>query len=214
MMRTRPTVLTTVLLAVILLAGPARPAEQPSPTRLLTLKEAIAETLANHPLRQAALEQQLAAEATSAAAGADLLPKLSTSYSYFRLHNQPYFRIDPVGKIPYSDKDVNIWSIRAVQPLFTGFRLTTRKKMAGLELKGKELAREQITLDLVKNTKLAYYQIFLAQKHLLVAEKTLGDLKRHESDTLALYNQGIVAYNDLLQARVALAQARRLEEGA
>ena len=215
-MRARLTILTIILLAGSLLSGskPAATAERPPQTRLLTLETAISETLANHPLRQAALEQQLAAKAAHTAVTAELLPRLSTSYYYFRLHDQPYFRINPVGKVPYSDKDVNIWSIQAVQPLFTGLRLTTRSKMAGLELEGKKLAREQLSLDLVKNTKLAYYQIFLAQKHLLVARKTVSDLKLHESDTLALYKQGIVAYNDLLQARVALAQARRLEQGA
>lgn len=215
-MKYRLIILITFALCWALLppSSPAAAADKQSSSRLLTLETAIQETLANHPLRQAALEQQLAAKASSSAAKADLLPKLTTSYSYFRLNSQPYFRINPVGKIPYSDKDVNIWSIRAVQPLFTGLRLTTRNKMAGLELKGKKLAREQLSLDLVKNTKLAYYQIFLAQKHLMVAGKTVSDLTQHEADTVALYQQGIVAYNDLLQARVALAQARRLEEGA
>jgi outer membrane protein TolC len=214
-MRHRQTILIILTACGLLFCGPGPAAAVAQPaTPVLSLETAIEQTLANHPLRQAALEQQLAAKATSTAAKADLLPKLSTSYSYFRLHNQPYFRIHPVGKIPYSDKDVNVWSIQAVQPLFTGFQLTTRNQMAGLELKGKELARKQLSLDLIKNAKLAYYQIFLAQKHLQVARKTVGDLKLHETDTQALYEQGIVAYNDLLQARVALAQARRLEEGA
>ncbi|NPA24832.1 MAG: TolC family protein [Deltaproteobacteria bacterium] len=196
-----------LLLLLWLLPGAATGAQ-------LSLDEAIQATLRNHPLQQAALEKQLAAEAAASAASANLLPKFNASYSYFHLRDKPYGIFGPAGKIGLGDDDIFTWRISAVQPLFTGFALTTRKKMARLELRGRKLAREQLQLDLVKNAKLAYYQIYLAEKHLQVAAKTVTNLKAHEEDAAALYKEGIVAYNDLLQARVALAEARRQQEMA
>jgi len=180
---------------------------------LLTLDEAIHATLANHPLRQAAREKQAAAEAGLKAARADLLPKLATSYSYYHLNDKPYGVFGPVT-LPIGDDDINTWRITATQPLFTGLALTTRKKMAGLDLKGEKLADEQLCLDLVKNTKLAYYRIFLARRHFQVAEQAVKNLQSHERDAQALYDHGLVAYNDLLQARVARAQALTRREQA
>ncbi len=201
-------------LALLLQHLPAAVAGEQATYPQLSLDEAIQATLENHPLQQAVLEKQLAAEAAASAAGADLLPKLNASYSYFHLRDKPYGIFGPAGKITINDDDAYTWKVSAVQPLFTVFALTTRKKMARLELRNRELAREQLSLDLVKNAKLAYYQIFLAQKHLQVARKTVTNLEAHESDAAALYREGIVAYNDLLQARVALAQARRQREKA
>ncbi len=187
-------------------AGPA-PAAQ-----VLTLDAAIQEALSNYPLLQAAREKQLQALAAVKEANADLLPKVSTSYSYFRLHSKPYGIFGPAGKIYIGDEDVNTWRISAVQPLFTGFALTTRKKMAGLEVCGRELAEEQLAMDVVKNVKIAYYRIFLARERLAVARQQVENLAAHEHDTVSLYGQGMVPYNDLLQARVALAQARQYQE--
>ncbi len=181
---------------------------------VLTLETAIQEALKNYPLLQAAAEQQHQAEETAKAATADLLPKLSTSYTYYRLNDKPYGIFGPAGKIYIGDQDDHTWKINAVQPLFTGFALTTRKKMAGLEVAGKELAREQAVLDLVKNVKVAYYRIVLARKRLQVARQMVDNLTAHEHDTEILYHQGMIAYNDLLQARVARSQARLQQEKA
>ena len=191
-------------------------AKEPAKTNelpLLTLDEAIRATLANHPLRQAARQKQEAAAAGLGAAKAEMLPKFSTSYSYYHLNDKPYGVFGPVT-LPIGDDDINTWRITATQPLFTGFALVTRKQMAGLDLKGEKLADEQLCLDLVKNTKLAYYRIFLARRHLQVAEQTVKNLSAHEHDAQALYQHGLVAYNDLLQARVARAQALTLRERA
>ncbi len=191
---------------------PLAPAEKETEKGpLLTLDDAVRATLNNHPLRRAAREKQAAAQAGFQAASADLLPKLKASYSYFHLNDKPYGVFGPVT-LPIGDDDIHTWKVTATQPLFTGFALITRKQMAGLDLEGEKLADEQLCLDLVKNTKLAYYRIFLALKHYQVAKQTVANLKAHEHDAEALHRHGMVAYNDLLQARVARAQAETLKE--
>ena len=190
----------------------AQAADKQPDTIVLTLETAVQEALKNYPLLQAATEQQQQAEETAKAAAADLLPKLSTSYSYYRLNDKPYGIFGPAGKIYIADQDDHTWKISAVQPLFTGFALTSKKKMAGLEAEGKELARKQAVLDLVKNVKVAYYRIILARKRLQVARQMVDNLTAHEHDTEILYRQGMIAYNDLLQAKVARSQTHLQQE--
>ncbi|MBN2332744.1 MAG: TolC family protein [Deltaproteobacteria bacterium] len=198
----------SVLLIVCLLWPPAIWGQDGEPAGVLTLEQAIDEALANHPLIEAALEMRLEAEAGGKSAAADLLPKISTSYSYNRLHNEPYATFGP-GSFIISDDDVFTWDVTAVQPLFTGFALTTRKKIAGLESAGREVERQQVMLEVVQNVKVAYARILLARRQLAVAGQEVENLSAHLRDAGYLYDQGMIAYNDLLQSQVALAQAQQ-----
>ncbi|MBW1644748.1 MAG: TolC family protein [Deltaproteobacteria bacterium] len=210
--RALPLLLLLAAMFCLVPAAPLRAASPPAAPTVLTLDAAIGEALRNYPLLQAAMEKQLQAEEAAREVSTDLLPKLNTSYSYFRLHSKPYGFFGPAGKIYIGDDDVNTWRISAVQPLFTGFALTTRKKMAGLEITGRQLEKEQLAMDVVKNVKVAYYRVFLARERLAVAQQQVKNLAAHEHDTVSLYQQGMIPYNDLLQARVALAQARQYRE--
>ncbi|MCD6388742.1 MAG: TolC family protein [Desulfobulbaceae bacterium] len=195
----------TSWLALPAVAAERAPTVQKAET--FSLEQAIDRVLANNPLISAALEKKHQAEAGECCARADLLPKFSTSYSYYRLHDQPYGFFGPAGKIMIGDKDDYKWDITAVQPLFTGLALTTRRKIAELEISGRELEKEQLILELVKKTKVAYARILLARRQLEVAAKEAENLAAHVKDAEYLYDQGVIAYNDLLQSRVALSQA-------
>lgn len=208
-----------VLCLALLISGltgwlvlPAVAAERTSAvqrTATFNLEQVIDRVLANNPLISAALERKYQAEAGERSARADLFPKLSSSYSYYRLHNQPYGFFGPAGKIMIGDDDDYTWNITAVQPLFTGLALTTRRKIAELEISGRELEKEQLILELIKKTKVAYARILLARRQLEVANKEVKNLVAHVRDAEYLYAQGIIAYNDLLQSQVALSQARQ-----
>jgi outer membrane protein TolC len=181
------------------------PAGQKNET--LNLEQVIDLVLANNPLISAVLERKHQAEAGERSVRADLFPKLSTSYFYYHLHDQPYGFFGPAGKIMIGDDDDHTWNITVVQPLFTGLALTTRRKIAELEISGRELEKEQLILELVKKTKVAYARILLARRQFEVADKEAENLAAHVKDAEYLYEQGIIAYNDLLQSRVALSQA-------
>ncbi|MCK4377821.1 MAG: TolC family protein [Deltaproteobacteria bacterium] len=186
-------------------AAERTPAVQKAET--LNLEQVIDRVLANNPLISAALARKHQSEAGERSARADLLPKLSTSYAYYHLHAQPYGIFGPAGKIMIGDDNDHTWNITAVQPLFTGLALTTRRKIAELEISGRELEKEQLILELIKKTKVSYARILLARRQLEVAGKEAENLAAHVKDAEYLYDQGIIAYNDLLQSRVALSQA-------
>lgn len=214
-MRIKYVVLSMVLLMSGLtgwLALPAMAAEQTPAVQkaeTLSLEQAIDRVLAHNPLISAALEKKHQAEAGERSARADLFPKLSTSYSYYHLHDQPYGYFGPAGKILIGDDDDHAWNVTAVQPLFTGLALTTRRKIAELEISGRELEKEQLILELIKKTKVSYANILLARRQLEIADKETENLASHVKDAEYLYDQGIIAYNDLLQSRVALSQAQQ-----
>ncbi|MEJ5301636.1 MAG: TolC family protein [Thermodesulforhabdaceae bacterium] len=174
----------------------------------LTLQEAISEALKNNTLIQEALEREKAAVWEEKSARADLLPKVSLSYEYVRLKEDPYaiFSNMKVGVGPLNNYS---WNATVTQPVFTGFALETKKKIAELGITSRTFDRERAMLDVVKMTKVAYFRVLLAEKYLRVAEEQEAQLKAHLNDAKAFYEQGLIPQNDLLKSEVAYARAQQ-----
>ena len=83
----------------------------------LTLKEAIQIATTNNYVIKETIEKQRAALEAEKSATADLLPKLSASYSYMRLKHSPYAVFSyselPIGsqKVNVGDKDNYGWDV-------------------------------------------------------------------------------------------------------
>ncbi|NVM20445.1 MAG: TolC family protein [Desulfobacterales bacterium] len=171
-----------------------------------TLQRAIEIAIANNTLIREAIENQKAAIAGRKSAVADFLPKASATYSYTGLKETPYMKTGGVERV-IGDKDQYHWDVTLSQPLFTGFALSTKYKMAKLGIDIKIAEKEQAVLDVVKQVKAAYFNILLTKKFLLVADEAVRQLKSHVSDAEKFYEQGMIPYNDLLKSKVALADA-------
>jgi len=131
------------------------------------------------------IEEQRAALEAEKSATADLLPKLSASYSYMRLKHSPYAVFSyselPIGpqKVNIGDKDNYGWDVTMTQPLFTGFALITKRKIAQLGVEISKVEHEQAILDITKQVKIAYYRILLAKRLVDVAEEEVRQLEAH-----------------------------------
>ena len=77
--------------------------------------------------------------------------------------------------------------------------------MAKLGVDIKDAEKEQAILDVVKQVKAAYFNILFTKKFLLVADEAVNQVESHVRDTEKFYEQGMIAYNDLLKPKVALA---------
>ncbi|BBO84319.1 protein CyaE [Desulfosarcina ovata subsp. sediminis] len=209
---------------VILLAGvlcsawamAAEPVPQP-----LSMNRAVALAAANNRLVREAIQNGRAAEAAYRSARADLFAKASAGYSYTRFKEQPYMWVEGytvdtnLGTITglrnyqktTSDKDLVEWNLTLTQPLFTGFALTTRLKMAELGMKSSQVEETIAVQDVVKQAKLAVINVLLAEKLLTVAVETEKSIAAHARNAENFYDQGLIPYNDQLQANVALADA-------
>jgi outer membrane protein TolC len=196
--------LTTIIILFIFLTSITATAEPLD--NILTLDMAIERAIANNNLIKEAIEKQRAAVQEHKSASADMLPKLSASYSYTRLKDAPYAVFGP-SRVTISDRDNFHWDITVTQPIFTGFALSTKKKIAELGVKIGEIEKEQAILDVIKEVKTAYFNILLAGKFLMVAREAVKQLEAHVKDAENFYREGLIAYNDLLKSKVALASA-------
>lgn len=177
-------------------------AEENVDKKLISLDDAITTAVCNNTLITSVIEGRKAAVQGMKSARADFLPKATAGYSYTRLHRTP----SSLG-IPVGSKDNFAFNFDIDQPLFTGFALSTTYKMAKLGIDIKDIEKEQAVFDVVKEVKLAYYNILLSKKFYEVADKSVLNLQSHTKDAKAFYDQGLIPYNDLLEAQVALANA-------
>ncbi len=220
------------VLLVSLVGAHTLPAMAEAPPEL-TMDEAVAIALQNNRLIQEAEENARAAVEAKNSARADFLPKASLEYGYLALDDAPYLVVDSpaVTVVPglggvitgtetremqVADRQQIHWSARLTQPLFTGFALTSRYRMAELGIRIKSVEHELAVHDVVRNVKGACLDVLLSEKMLAVLEDAEKSLTAHAANGRRYYEEGLIPYNDLLEAEVALAAAvqRRVEARA
>ncbi len=184
----------------------------------LSLEDAVSEAIRNNALIEEAIEKQRAAIEDRKSATADLLPKLSAEYSYSYIKEEPYVRYDVPGvgatEFPLWGDDRFSWNVSATQPLFTGFALTTRRRISELGVRIAQIEKEQAVMDVTRNTKVSYFNILLAESYVEVADETVRQLEAHVEDARRFYDQELIPKNDLLKSQVALANARQKQVDA
>lgn len=190
----------------------AQGAEEPSAAPL-SLEQSLEEALANHHLIREAEELERAAAAEEKSAQAALKPSLAARYQYFRLEDNPYaiFRTNlGVQQVNMGHRGTYTWDVTVTQPLFTGYALSTKKKIASLDVAVSQVQKEMAVLDVIKHVKTAYFRVLLAQRFLEVAGEEVQQLTAHLEDARRFYHQGLIPLNDVLKSQVALAQAQQV----
>ncbi len=187
----------------------------------LTVDRAVERALSNNHLIRAAAERSRAAVEALGTARSDFYPKLVGTYRYTRLGQEPFmywnaYVVNPAtGTItgtrqveaPVGTLDNFHWDISLIQPLFTGFALQSRYAMAKT---GKALGRVSLArarADIVCQVKVAFSRALLTEKLVLISEAAEKSLRAHAEKARAFFDQGLIPYNDLLQAQVALSEA-------
>lgn len=180
----------------------------------LDLKTSIDLALKNNLLIQEKLAQIKAATENVKVARSEFLPKLETSYTYTRLKDNPYviFKLPGIPKpqtFITAPQNNYTWDIGFTQPLFTGFYLSSQYQLSKLGVDLACLQKIEAEQEVIKEVKVAYFQVLLAQKYKEVAETSVKNLKAHLKDAQALYDAGVIPMNDLLKSKVALANAKQ-----
>ena len=180
---------------------------------VLSLQEAIHIAITNNALIKEAIERQMAALEEEKSAKADFFPKASAHYLYTGLTQEPITKTGST-ETQIAHKNQYHWDVTLVQPLFTGFGLSSKHHMTklGIEIKNEE--KRQATLDVAQQVKLAYFTLLLSKKMLAVADEEVSALKAHERDAKKFYDHGLIPRNDLLKSQVALAHAMQDRERA
>lgn len=192
------------LLAVMLCIAVFWPVAVPAKT--LSLDQAVAEALKNSPRISEAAARQATAAYDTDTTRADYFPKAAAAYSYMGLADAPFVRLGGQQAQINSTQQYH-WEVSLIQPLFTGFALSARHRLAQLGLEIRALEADETALAVARDAKLAYYNLLMAMKARDVARAAQTNLTGHADDAERFFNQGLMPRNDLLKSQVALAEA-------
>jgi outer membrane protein len=88
------------------------------------------------------------------------------------------------------------------QSLYTGGKLGASIKQAQLDLANAREDERQAKQQLTYDVKAAFYQLWLANQKLIVAQAAYANMEKHYHNTEKKYQEGAVSPYDLLQAEV------------
>ncbi len=146
-------------------------------------------------------------------------PKITFDYTYTHLKEEPYvkFHYDLDLPLPFTVKIPEKhkvgehqsvkWGVQATWNLFTGFYLTSLREIERLGVKAEGFRKEMAKVEVAHWARAAYYGVLIAQRNLETAKEAVKQLEAHLKDAESFYKNGLVPYNDVLKAKVALASA-------
>ena len=198
---------------MILVSGSRAAMAEGDGERVLTQPEAVRIAIEKNPVVRKSMEDITGAGYARQSAKAEFLPSLSANYTFTALDDDPYM-ITAGGPAQVAHGTQYRWGLTLIQPLFTGYALSSRYTMAKLGLEIKEKEKDQTVLDITLGVKKAYNRVLLTRKILVVADEAIETLASHEKNAQLFFNRGIIRKNDLLRAKVALANATQFRERA
>lgn len=205
--------MAAVLAGVVVLgAAYARAVEEPVQAPL-TLQEAVATALRNHPtirMGQATVE---AAQQRVRQQIAGYLPKGAYTYTYSRQARPLTSAVGGVNIGGQQTRTVtqlfnfNSTNFRVDQLLFDFGRTfhSIQSAVAATEASTADL--ETIRQEIIFNTKQAYYSVLSAQRLLGVAEETVQQNQKHLEEAQARFEVGVAPRFDVTQAQVQVSTA-------
>ncbi|WP_456435136.1 TolC family protein [Thermovibrio ammonificans] len=140
-------------------------------------------------------------------------PKVELSYSRNYLNSVPTYTFSLPGLPPSGfslfNKSFYQFKVEAVQPLFTGGRVSNSVKLRSFQERASYYTLLEVLNRVAYRVKRSYYNYLKARAMLNVAEATLQAAKAHYAVVKAFYDEGIVARRDLLEAQVKLEEAKQ-----
>jgi outer membrane protein len=204
--------LHAVVLALFLLMPAAVLAEPPKTGgQSLTLSEAFQMAWKENANLKVSRLQELIAEQERIRARSGFFPTIKAN-TIQQVYDDPRKYLFPgSGFPPFTFLNRNYWesTVTAEQTLFDFGATPSRYKKAAI---GKEVAQMETQANrddvflLVAQT---YFQVLRSEKFKTIAEQEVAQLRDHLKIAKDLHEFGVVTYNDVLQAEVALADARQ-----
>lgn len=205
--------LIRIIMTIVCLFASLPAFSEENGTVIYTVDEAVSEVLTKNTQMHEAEERIKSARETLTQSKTDFLPKASMSYSYTKLADAPIMK-QGGGEVPVGHEDQYHWDLNLVQPVFTGFSLTSQLKLAKLDLDTGIIEKEERRMTLVRDTKAACYEYLLAGKMAEVAREEVEALKAHRDEAGQFFSEGLIPRNDLLKSEVALSSAIQGKERA
>jgi len=174
-------------------------------TDYYTLDRAVQWALSENLSLKSAQEQTKAAMAIKKARRTDFFPTFNLTYQYVR--NDDKESAENVGEIAAK----NEYSLMAgfSQPLFAGFSIVNRYRISELSYQASQAGEEIFRQDIIFSTMEAYYYLLKTTKLTEIAQETVTEIDAQKTVAENFYEVGMTPLNDLLQAKVELANAQQ-----
>ena len=158
-------------------------------------------------------EEINAALATKKVRRSNFLPTLSARYGYIRRDDETRQALggsqgQDITVVTNPEDEYNFIT-SFTQPIFTGFALINRYKIASLGLDVAEISEKLTRQDVILDAKNAYFSILKSQKLMAVAEDTVKQVSAQKEVAENMYQVGMSPLNDLLQSQVQLANDKQ-----
>ncbi len=135
-----------------------------------------------------------------------MLPTISTKYSYLGLKNVNIINI--MGRdVAVSSHDNYDWQIVITQPIFEAGALFNNYRVAKIKEKIEEFELASLKNQVIRDVRIAYFKLLMAQRILDEQKNAVKRLRAHLNDAESLFKVGLIGKNDLLASKVALSQA-------
>ncbi|MCU7489962.1 MAG: TolC family protein [Bacteroidota bacterium] len=128
------------------------------------------------------------------------------------LYSQYYSQLNsviPPFEETFKKQDFKTATLLAVQPLFTGGKLTAAKKFASEEKSSALIELEKVQNEVVQEAVNNYLSVILMNNIVKTRQNVLNGIRKHKDNAEKLFNEGLIANYNLLRAQVAEAEAER-----
>jgi outer membrane protein len=210
----RKTAGALILLMLAAVWPAALDAQEPKPTLVLTLDEAVAMALRQNPFYLATQEKENEARSGVREAVSRFMPSLNAQglntldEKLFVLEFPSLIPGQPPQRISIDFTKNYQTALSFSLPLFAGGRLVAGYKQAGYNL---DASRESVRLseqETVFNVKRAFYGYLLAKEFSAVADEALALAEKFRDNVKNLYEVGMASKFDLLRSDVQVANLK------
>ncbi len=176
----------------------------------LTVDQAIEIGLKNSKTLHSSSMKLVSADAKLSEVNAARLPSIKLSAVYRRLSSvDPFSIVTPFGTFDIAPNILNNYTtqLSLMQPLFTGFRLSSSSDIAEFSAKAAVEDYNRDKSELVFNIKNAYWNLYKAKQMKIVSDENVNQIKSHLDDARNLMRVGMLTQNDVLKLEVQLSDA-------
>ncbi len=166
----------------------------------------------NHQIKAAQANTNVSQEQLKAAEGQNL-PDLNVRTGYTQYNETPSAKTSIEGKATqFSMQQMGSVKAQAMAtlPIYTGGKITHNINAAQATLDATQASEQVTALNLKMQVADSYIAVLRLEDAVRVAQSHIHSLESHQKDVGNLFEQGVVAKNDVLAADVELLNAKQL----
>ena len=209
----RPVLLVLACVCLLLLGLPPLPGQAEEAPRSLNLKESLRLAWKANPSLQVSRLEQLIADQEVVRARSGFLPKVKGELNQTIYDLATKIRVQGgLGSgVSFPITNNNYWTSRVTvdQTVFDFWATSSRYQAAILGQSSTRLDTAQVRDNIFLLVCQGYFRVLRGEKLVVVAQQEVVQLTDQLRDAQNLYEFGLTTYNDVLQAEVALADAKQ-----